>query len=420
MKKYEAYKDSGVEWIGEIPESWSILKYKRLFKVSSGDFLQANEKEDDEAIGYPVYGGNGLRGYSKQFNNEGQLLLIGRVGAKCGNVHLVNGKYWVSEHALRVLKRRMYDDFYMKYLLELTNFNQYAITTAQPLINSDIVLDRVSILPSLEEQTQIANYLDRKTTQIDDLISKKEKLIELLKEERTAIINQAVTKGLDPTVPMKDSGIEWLGEIPEHWEVAKLKLFVDKITDGSHHSPPTEEMGKRYLSVKDIGNNEILFEKCKLISEDEFEVLVRNGCKPLKGDILLTKDGTIGRAAVVSEDNDFVVLSSLGIIRPIPAKFDSNYLREWMVSDLNVNQMLSLIQGSALTRITISIIKNLIVVIPPIEEQRNIIDGLRSNLKKMDGITAKVEKEIELLKEYKTALISEVVTGKVDVRGVEV
>lgn len=212
----------------------------------------------------------------------------------------------------------------------------------------------------------------------------------------------------------KDSGIEWIGEIPSHWGIGKLKFYCEKITDGSHHSPPTLEQGKRYLSVKDIGNNELLFEDCKKISEEEFKLLVRNGCQPKKDDILLTKDGTIGRAAIVGDDNDFVVLSSLGIIRPNQIKLDTVFLREWLVSNLNVDQMLSLIQGSALTRITITIINNLIIPIPPLDEQFSIANFLDQKTTQIDDLIAKKERLNQLLEEERTAFINQAVTKGLD------
>jgi type I restriction enzyme S subunit len=187
-------KDSQIPWIGKIPKHWEILKYKRIFGVSSGDFLQ---KEYEDIEGYPVYGGNGLRGYSKKFNNEGKMLLIGRVGAKCGNVHLVEDKYWVSEHALRVLPKIKFIEEYFKYLLELTNLNKFAITTAQPLLNSEIVLDRYTIFPSIIEQNKIAGYLDRKTAQIEESKNRINKEIELLNQYRAALISEVVTGKID-------------------------------------------------------------------------------------------------------------------------------------------------------------------------------------------------------------------------------
>ncbi len=434
MKKYDSYKNSGIEWIGEIPSHWEYSPVKYFTEIINGSTPSSSEESYwDGDIKWVTTDDLGKLNQKYIINTRRTITELGY--KSCGTTIAPKGSVVISSRApighLGILKidactnqgcktlipKNINSEFLHYYLVigknELEALGQGS--TFKELPTSALKGFKI-ISPPIEEQTAIANYLDQKTSQIDDLIGKKERLIQLLEEERTAIINQAVTKGLDPTVPMKDSGIEWLGEIPAHWEVAKLKLFVDKITDGSHHSPPTEEQGKRYLSVKDIGNNEIKFDGCKLISENEFELLVRNGCQPIKGDILLTKDGTIGRAAIVSDDNDFVVLSSLGIIRPNHDKFDANFLREWLVSDLNVNQMLSLIQGSALTRITITIIKNLFVLVPPIEEQRSIMEWLKTKVDSINDICLRVEKEIDLLKEYKTALISEVVSGKVDVR----
>jgi type I restriction enzyme S subunit len=241
-------------------------------------------------------------------------------------------------------------------------------------------------------------------------------LISLLREERVAIINQAITKGINPTAPMKDSGISWLGEIPEHWTVGKLKYLCELITDGSHYSPITLEVGKRYISVKDVKDNTVDFSDCKYISAHDFAQLERNGCRPKKDDILLTKDGTIGRAAIVSDDNDFVILSSLAIIRPFKEKVHFEYLKYFLLSSINIDQMLSSLQGSALTRITLTIINNLLTVIPPIDEQLAILTYIKIKEQQLDKLFIREEREIELLKEYKVALISEVVTGKVDVR----
>ncbi|GGF79013.1 restriction endonuclease subunit S [Wenyingzhuangia marina] len=436
MKKYKTYKDSGIEWIGEIPEDWESWKISHAFKkIGSGTTPQS---------GNPLYYENGTINWlntgdlndsvlyscakkvtPKAIEDNSSLklfpkgsLVIAMYGATIGKTALLQFETTTNQACCVFNESDIIDIEFLQYWFKgnKEHIINLAIGGGQPNISQDILKGIRLYCPSKEEQTQIANYLNQKTEQLDRLIAKKEQLINLLQEERIAMINQAVTKGLDLNVPMKDSGIEWLGEIPEHWEVGKLKLFTDKITDGSHHSPPTMENGKRYLSVKDIGDNELIFEDCKLISEEEFDILVRNGCQPIKNDILLTKDGTIGRAALVKDDNDFVVLSSLGIIRPNQNYFSPLFLRELLVCSLMVNQMLSLIQGSALTRITISIIKNLYITLPPLKEQIQITNYLNNSVGEINRILLKVNNEINLLKEYKTALISEVVTGKVDVR----
>jgi type I restriction enzyme S subunit len=208
-----------------------------------------------------------------------------------------------------------------------------------------------------------------------------------------------------------------LGEIPEHWDVKKLKHITSKVTDGSHFSPPTESEGRFYISVTDITkSNSINFENSKRISDNSFEELARNGCKPIKGDILITKDGTIGRGVIVEDFDDFVILSSLGLIR-LNNKQNPYYILFYLLSGLNIDQMYSNIRGSGITRLTIKLINDLIVVVPSFEEQIEIENYLKLKTIEIDKVIIKSKQEIELLKEYKTALISEVVTGKVDVRG---
>lgn len=412
MKRYQNYWNSGVEWIGEIPDSWIMTRLKFMAKICGG---QDQKDIIDEGGIYPIFGSGGEFGKTNRYLHRGPSVLLGRKGT-IDKPRFVNTPFWTVDTAFFTDILYGTNPRFFFYLCTTINFEIYKYGSAIPSMSRETLNNIPFPAPALEEQTQIAQYLDHKTSQIDKLISDKEKLIELLNEERTAIINQAVTKGLNPEVPMKDSGIEWLGEVPEHWEVGKLKLFCDLITDGSHYSPPSLEEGKRYISVKDVKEDTIDFENCKYISDEEFLTLEKNGCRPQKGDILLTKDGTIGRACLVKEDNDFVILSSLAIIRAKKISFDCSYLKEFLVSQINIEQMLSNLQGSALTRITLTIINNLFVVVPPREEQGELMLYINSEQQTIDTLMAKILQEIQLLKEYKTALISEVVTGKVDVR----
>lgn len=188
-------KDSGVEWLGEIPAHWSISKLKWRIRIKSGDMISSQLESVDGV--YPIYGGNGIRGYSNHFNTTGDRLLIGRVGAKCGNVHRVKNKYWVSEHAYRVnLSRRDNIDF-IKYVIEVLNLTQYAITTAQPLLNSTIVYNQLVPIPKKGDQDQIVDHIAKETSQIDQAISRIEKEMELVKDYRQILISEAVTGKID-------------------------------------------------------------------------------------------------------------------------------------------------------------------------------------------------------------------------------
>ena len=171
---------------------------------------------------------------------------------------------------------------------------------------------------------------------------------------------------MKPYPAYKDSGVEWIGEIPIKWSLGKLRYFCAKITDGSHSSPATADDGYPYITVSDIKGDMIEFDKCKKITKADFLLLVKNGCKPNKNDLLLTKDGTIGKAIIVRDNFDFVILSSLGLITPDFSKMSSRFLKYYLISGKNIDQMFSLIHGSALTRLTIKKIKELITISPPL------------------------------------------------------
>jgi len=207
----------------------------------------------------------------------------------------------------------------------------------------------------------------------------------------------------------KDSGVEWLGDIPCHWICSALKRFCD-VTDGSHHSPKIQSEGLPFISVTDVGINSIDFENSKKISELSFKKLILEGCKPKAGDVLLTKDGTIGRAALVKESYpEFVILSSLGLLAPYESVLNK-YLYYYLISGINIDQMNSLIHGSALRRMTISKINELWMILPSIEEQLKITNFLDHETARIDTLIEEQQSLIKLLQEKRQAVISHAVT----------
>ena len=207
----------------------------------------------------------------------------------------------------------------------------------------------------------------------------------------------------------KDSGVELLGELPSDWIHTQLKRYCS-VTDGSHHSPSVVEDGMPFISVTDVGVNTINFTDCKRISSLDYLRLVREGCKPKAGEILLTKDGTIGRAVIVRKDDpEFVILSSLGLLS-VSKRLLDQFLYYYLISGVNIDQMNSLIHGSALRRMTISKIDSLIVAIPSLPEQKQIARFLDHETGKIDALIEKQQALIELLKEKRQAVISHAVT----------
>ena len=212
----------------------------------------------------------------------------------------------------------------------------------------------------------------------------------------------------------KDSGVEWIGVIPEHWRISKLMYLTTLVTDGSHFSPSIEDVGKFYVTVSNVTKDNIIdFNNCLKISENSFNDLVKNGCQPKPNDILLTKDGTIGRGVVVTEFNDFVILSSLGLIR-LKEDYYSHFILYYLLSELNVSQMYSHVRGSGITRLTINLINNLLIIIPPLSEQQAIVTYLDKKTTLIDNLIKKKQEKIQLLKENRTALINHVVTKGLD------
>ena len=220
-KPYPAYKDSGVEWLGKVPEHWGIQKLKWLANLKSGDFITSESIKDSGD--FPVYGGNGLRGFTDSFTHDGDYVLIGRQGALCGNINYASGAFWASEHAVVVAPYRKTATKWLGELLRSMNLNQYSVSAAQPGLAVERIVDLMVPVAPLDEQREISALLDRETARIDALISKKTRFIELLREKRQALITHAVTKGLDPSVKMKDSGVEWLGQVPEHWSIVTIQ-----------------------------------------------------------------------------------------------------------------------------------------------------------------------------------------------------
>jgi len=275
-----------------------------------------------------------------------------------------------------------------------------------------------SVSPPLPEQQKIAQFLDQETSKIDKLITKKERLIKLLKEKRTALISHAVTKGLNPDVPMKDSGVEWLGEIPEHWEVMPIKFALDiPITDGPHETPELYDEGIPFISAESIKNDRIDFDKKRgFISLEEHKRFSRK-YKPQYGDVYMVKSGaTTGNVARVETEEEFNIWSPLAVLRPNKDVTTTNFLFYAMKSKpFFYSVELSWSFGTQ-QNIGMGVISNIRIVLPPLPEQQKIAEFLDRETSKIDNLITKTRTSIDHLKEYRTALISAAVTGKIDVR----
>ena len=404
-------KDSGIEWIGEIPADWTTTRIGNFFHFSSGDSL-TNEEIQDEGL-YKVYGANGPRGYYHHTNLTGKHILIGRVGALCGNIHIVNEPIWVTEHALiaEQISPGVYTDFAAR-VFESMNLGQYSKASAQPVIASSVVQRlQIPIPPSLE-QRHIAKYLDRKCSQIDAIIARQQEVIEKLKAYKLSVITEAVTKGLNPNVPMKDSGVEWIGEIPEHWETASISRVATVVRGAS----PRPAGDPRYFNGHDIPwitVAEVTKDDGKYITSTE-SFLTEEGAKYSrlveKGTLLLSNSGaTLGVPKVTLITgciND-------GSVAFFDLKVEQMYLLYIFKS--RTLELRKQMQGYGQPNLNTTIIKSIAIPLPHPDEQKSICEYLDKRCKAVDDTIKIKEKVVDRLAEYKKSLIYEVVTGKKEV-----
>ena len=427
--RYDKYKDSGIAWIGEIPEHWDKNKIIRLFSIIGSGTTPKSSKEDNYigSVNW-IQSGDINGGYIENCKNtisdtalkeyptlkiyKAPFIIVAMYGASVGNISISNIDGCVNQ-ACCVMNETKQNFKYLFYAMN--SVKRYLIYKAegggQPNISQDKIKNTWMPIPPFEEQQSIATYLDQKCGEIDELITLQEEIITKLQSYKQSVITEAVTKGLDKNVPLKDSGIEWIGEIPEHWEIVDLKHLCKKITDGSHFSPQTTDEGEFYITVSNVFEDKIHFENAHKISIKDFNTLISNGCQPPIGSILLTKDGTVGRTAVVN-DNNFVVLSSLAILS-LKDKILAEYVKYVLDSDALQEPMKLLMAGSALRRITLNKIYTLkMIYAPSFHEQQSIANYLDQKCSEIDELISIKQQKIEKLKNYKKSLIFECVTGK--------
>nr|WP_231709501.1 restriction endonuclease subunit S [Arthrobacter sp. zg-Y895] len=310
------------------------------------------------------------------------------------------------------------DGQYLYYVLKAVNgrLPELYRSNTQNNLNADQVSNFEVPVPPLDDQKIIGEYLNEETARIDELIAKQERLIELLAEKRQAIITHAVTHGLDPSAPIKPSDTPSLGDLPAHWSHCQLKQAAIKVTDGAHVSPETENGEYDFVSTKDMGQSGIDFEGSLKTSAESYQSLVLAGCQPHAGDLLFSKDGTIGRTTVVNENREFVVASSLIIIRPNADRVFNKYLDFACQSKPIQSQVSSYTKGAGLPRLSIASLRRVRIPLPPLHEQMDIAENLAARTSTIDHLRRCAHDVIGLLRERRSALISAAVTGKINVR----
>ena len=429
--RYEKYKDSGVEWLGEVPEGWEVVQIRRIFEICKRivgeegfDVLSITQKgvriKDTES-------GDGQLSadYSKYQLVEVGDFAMNHMDLLTGYVD-VSPFYGVTSPDYRVFRLvdKKSESRYYLYLFQ----NAYKRKIFFPFGQGSSHLGRWRLptdefnafqlpVPASEEQRTIAAFLDHETGKIDALVAEQEKLIGLLKEKRQAVISHAVTKGLDPNARMKDSGVEWLGEVPEGWEVKRLKsLVAEPLKYGANEAAEIDDpMLPRFVRITDIDDKGGL-------RDETFKSLPVEVAEPYllrEGDVLLARSGaTVGKSFIYSKHWGTACFAGY-LIR---ARLDCSFcLPQWLYYFCQTNEYWGYIVGSqiqaTIQNVSAEKYANLYLPIPLPEEQRAIGTFLDEETGKIDTLIEEAKKAIELMKERRTALISAAVTGKIDVRG---
>ncbi|HEY8084043.1 MAG TPA: restriction endonuclease subunit S [Methylophilaceae bacterium] len=425
LSRYPAYKNSGVAWLGEVPEHWEVKRLGYYFserreKVSDKDFeplsvtkngvvpqLDTAAKTDDGdnrkkvVVGdFVINSRSDRKGSSGLAKQDGSVSLI--------NTVLTPYKEIGGQFVHHLFRSCLFQEEYYRYgkgiVADLwsTNYSE---------------MKNISLaLPSFAEQTAIADFLNRETEKIDTLVAEQEKLIMLLKEKRQAIISHAVTKGLKPAATMKNSGIEWLGEVPEHWEVIPLKVAIDFQEGPGIMAVDFHDEGIPLLRVAGIQTRWATLDGCNYLDPEKVEKQW-NHFRLTRGDLLISASASMGTVCEVDEQTEGAIpYTGLIRLRGKDGVMTRSFIRSLVISALFSTQIDLLKTGSTIQHFGPFHLSQMKVTCPPSIEQEEIAKFINLETAKLDNLTAEAQRGIELLKEHRSALISAAVTGKIDVR----
>lgn len=446
MKQYNSYKPSGEDYIGDIPNDWECIRLGMLGVFSSSGI---DKKTNDNETSVRMVNYTDIiqsRKYIPIQTGEKEYMVVSTPSTKLEEHRLLKGDMVFipssetkedlgysslidfdetdivySYHILRFRTRKKIYHYFKKYLINhhsvLNQFSRESKGTTRQIIGRNVFNNVKVVIPPLQEQEQIVKYLDEKTTIIDKLISTKERKIELLKEQRTSLINEVITKGLNPNVKMKDSGVEWIGEIPESWSFVRLGVLgsfskgkgitKDKIKENGF---PCIRNGEIYTTYN------LRFSGPKSFID---ETTISESIKVKKGTLFFTGDGEtleeIGKCVVYLGEEEIYVGGGINIFTPHTDKVSPIYLSYVMSSTSCVYQKSIGGKGEIVVHIYSKQLRDIQFGLPIIQEQQEIVEYLDKHTKEIDDLVSMEQNKIELLKEYRQSLISEVITGKIKV-----
>jgi type I restriction enzyme, S subunit len=418
MRQYENYKETGIEWLNNVPSHWEKVRLRYLCDVTTGNRDTVNREENGE---FPFYVRSKTIERISTYAYEGEAILTAGDGDICKIWHHVNEKFDFHQRVYMLYNfKRVHGRFLYYYISENFYYDVFKLSAKNtvdslrlPMFHNFPVL-----VPPIEEQINISNYLDQQTRVIDQLLREKEKLILLLKEKRQSIINESVTKGLNPNVQMKDSGVEWLGKIPLNWELVRLR-YLGKCQNGVSQGGDYFGSGDPFVNYSDVYKNDVLpitvngLAKSTPADKENYSVQ--------EGDVFFTRTSEtideIGLSSTCLTTIENAVFAGFLIrFRPNMGKLFKGYSRYFfrsLVPRVHFVREMNLVTRASLSQ---ELLKSLPVCLPTIQEQKEIASFLDGKINHIDEAITKIHLSWEKLIEYRKSIISETVSGKVDVR----
>lgn len=406
-------KESGIPWVGKIPEHWEISRFKYFYCSNMGETILAQDLEDE---GIPIYSATEEERYFGRIKNpkiklkEGDFVIPAR-GNSIGAVKLVKELSTCTQTTIYSKQQKYSVPSYVYYFL--IGFREHLfrfIQTAIPQITVSQVNDNPLLYPPIEEQKAIADFLDKKTHQIEEFITKKQKLITLLEEKKQTLINQCVTQGLDSSTSLKDSGVEWLGKIPTHWEIKKLK-YISKVVLGKMLCNEKQEGYSHcyYLKSKNLQWLNVDISQVEKMWFSEYEKSIY---RVKKDDLLVSEGGEVGKTCIWNDEiEECYIQNSVHKITMNSLNCPRFFLYVFFVYGKK-GVFESIVNRVSIAHLVLEKLINIDFAVPPFQEQKAIAEYLDTQIAKIDLAISKIKSQINLIKEYKSTLISEAVCGR--------
>jgi len=437
FRPYQSYKDSGVEWLGEIPEHWEVKRLKNVTQINPEVLPEAadpdyalqyiditNVNEKGSIIDVQELRFEDAPSRARRMVRHGDTIIstvrtylkaIGFIDDPPENLIVSTG--FAVLRAMAAVKPA-----FLWRLVQSQQFVDSVVSHSEgvsyPAINPSRLACLPILLPPTAEQAAITGFIDQEAAKIDALVEKKERQIELLQEKRTALISQTVTRGLDPNVPLKDSGVEWLGHIPSHWEVKRLKFIIEFVTSGSRGwAQYYSDEGAIFLRIGNLSrfSLKLNLNDVQFVEPPAGAEVARTRVK--NGDVLISITAYIGSVSIIEEAiGEAYVNQHIALTRPLTGQVEPRWLGYVLLSEIGQHQFRVQLYGGTKEGFGLDDVKNLFILLPPLCEQKSIVSSLNQATGRIDTLITRIQESIDRLKEYRTALISAAVTGKIDVR----